>query len=64
MAHFDANGDGEIQENELPPGRAKDAFNSADFNGDGAWQVGELQGFVDFPKVPGENLVVAGPRRR
>lgn len=59
LAHLDADKDGSLRPDELPPGRAKDAFKWIDFDGSGTWEVGELQGLLDFPTARGENVLLA-----
>jgi outer membrane protein assembly factor BamB len=59
MAHLDRNGDGALQIDEIPLGRAKDAFASIDFDRSGGWDKAELQGFVDAPVASGRNVLVA-----
>ncbi len=59
VAHVDRNGDGVVQFEEIPPGRAKEAFSALDFNKSGNWEPEEIGGFVNMPTAPGKNLLVA-----
>ncbi len=56
---LDEDGDGALSPEEIPAGRAKDAFSLFDFNKSGAWEQFELQGLVAMPTAPGKNVLVA-----
>lgn len=59
FAKFDADHNGRIEREELPDCRAKDAFEFADRNGDGALEASEFVPLLDGPKRGGENVMVA-----
>lgn len=56
---LDADGDGRVTIEELPPCRAKDAFGVADANRDGFWGLEEYVPLHNMPKGAGKNLMVA-----
>lgn len=59
VRYFDADGDGKIQESELPESRVRDAFTWGDTNGDGGWDVSEIEPFMQSPPAPGRNVLIA-----
>ncbi len=58
FARVDANDDGKIVADEIPPGRARTAFDFLDQNGDGGISVDEWTGLMRLP-VMGKNLLVS-----
>jgi len=59
IAYFDKDGDGKIQEAELPESRVKDAFTWGDMNHDGGWELKEIEPFMVSDAAPGRNVLVA-----
>lgn len=56
---FDKDGDGMVQEDELPESRVRDAFVWGDINKDGGWEVKEIEPFMVSDAVPGRSVMVA-----
>jgi outer membrane protein assembly factor BamB len=59
IARLDANGDGQLEFDEIPVSRARDAFSFLDRNGNGLVTPEELAPLVEQPKGRGNNLMVA-----
>jgi len=56
---FDSDGDGQVQESELPEGRGRDAFPFVDRNRNEAWDVAEVRARMTRVSSPGRNVLVA-----
>lgn len=59
LTFLDASGDGVLQYDEVPEGRARDAYAWLDFDRDGGWELEEIETFVSGPTAPGRNVLVA-----
>jgi outer membrane protein assembly factor BamB len=60
VAHLDRNGDGRLQVEELPEGRAKDAFAYLDSDRSGTWDLEEIERTAEsYRSAPGRNVLVA-----
>ena len=60
IKRLDANRDGKLTREELPPSRARDAFNFGDGNQDDFWDVSEIsQFYLEREQPPGRNVFVA-----
>jgi len=60
VAHLDQNGDGRLQIEELPEGRAKDAFAYLDSDRNGTWDLEEIERTAERNRsAPGRNVLVA-----
>jgi outer membrane protein assembly factor BamB len=60
VAHLDRNGDGRLQREEVPEGRARDAFPYLDADRSGTWDVHEMKRTAErYRRVPGRNVLVA-----
>jgi len=59
FARLDKNSDGHVTSDELPPCRAKDAFDFVDESGNGSWELEEYAQVHDMPLAPGRNVAVA-----
>jgi len=62
LQRLDADHDGKLVPAEIPPCRARDAFDVLDHDGDGAWSLEELRSGNDRTVAPGKNLMVAVAR--
>jgi outer membrane protein assembly factor BamB len=56
---LDTNGDGKVLPDELHECRAKDCFEYADRNKNGAWEVREVAGLLRGSSGPGRNICIA-----
>jgi len=56
---YDRNGDGALQQDEVPSGRAQDAFVWLDFNRNGDWDLEDMRLLHEGRDAPGRNVLVA-----
>ena len=60
IKRFDSDGNGSLSREELPPSRARDAFNFLDSNTNDEWEFKELKGFYSERELPpGRNIFMA-----
>jgi len=60
VAHLDRNGDGRLQLEEVPEGRAKAAFAFLDVDKSGTWDLHEMETTAErYRSAPGRNVLVA-----